>query len=64
MPLQETLKHSKAGLAQFLVGVTAPFAGSQCAQGFVRSLQGSLVGMRLDFIYDHTPLTILFQLGH
>ena len=34
MPPQEMLKHSKAGLAQSSVGVTAPFPGSWCAQGF------------------------------
>ena len=33
MPLQETLKHSKAGLAQSLAEVTVPFPGSWCAQG-------------------------------
>ena len=33
MPLQETLKHSKTGLAQSPVEVTAPFPGSWCAQG-------------------------------
>ena len=34
LPLQETLKHSKTGLAQSLVEVNAPFPGSWCAQGF------------------------------
>ena len=34
MPPQKTLKHSQAGLAQSLVGITAPFPGSWCAQGF------------------------------
>ena len=32
VPLQETLKHSQAGLAQSLVGVPAPFPGSWCGQ--------------------------------
>ena len=32
MPAQETPKHSQEGLAQFLVGVTAPLPW--CAQGF------------------------------
>ena len=49
MPPQKTLKHSQAGLAQSLVGVTAPFPGSWCPQGFVCALQESLVGMRFDF---------------
>ena len=43
------LKHSKAGLAQSLVEVTAPFLGSWWAQGFVGALQTSLVGLRFDF---------------
>ena len=34
VPPQETLKHSKAGLAQSLVEVTAPFPGSYCTQAF------------------------------
>ena len=32
---QETLKHSKAGLPQSLVEVTAPFPGSWSTQSFV-----------------------------
>ena len=43
------LKHSKAGLAQSLVEVTAPFLESWWAQGFVGALQASLVGLRFDF---------------
>ena len=47
MPPQETFKHSKAGLAQTLVGVTAPFPGSWCAWGFVCTLQASLEGLQM-----------------
>ena len=32
-----------------LLGVTAPFSGSWCTQGFFYALQVSLVGMRFDF---------------
>ena len=35
MPLQETLKHSQAGLVQSVVKVTAPFPGSRYTQVFV-----------------------------
>ena len=41
MPAQETPKHSQEGLAQFLVGVTAPLPW--CAQGYFYSLQVSLL---------------------
>ena len=40
MPLQETLRYSKAGLAQSLVEVTVH------SLGFVRALQMSLAGLR------------------
>ena len=49
MPLQENLKHSKAGLAQSLIEVTAPFPGFCCTQCFVCALQESLVDMKFDF---------------
>ena len=39
MPLQETLTHSKAGLAQALLEVTAPSPVFWCTQGFVFTLQ-------------------------
>ena len=39
--------HSKAGLAQSLVGVTAPFPQSLYRQGFVCALQESLARMSL-----------------
>ena len=51
---QETLKHSKADLAHFLVGFTAPSPRSWCTQGFVCVLQASLVGTRFDFKWDCT----------
>ena len=56
MPLQETLRRSRAALFQPLVGVTAPFFWSGYTQGFVCSLQASLVGIRFDFKCDGTPL--------
>ena len=48
VPLQETLKHSKAGLPPSPLVVTAPFPGSWCTQCFVCTLQASLGGMRFD----------------
>ena len=54
VPPQKTLKHSQAGLAQSLVGVTAPFPGCWCPQGFVCALQESLVGVRFDFKCEYT----------
>ena len=39
VPLQETLKYSKAGLAQALLEVTAPSPVFWCTQGFVFTLQ-------------------------
>ena len=41
MPLQETLRRPKAGLAQSLLGVTALFPQSWCTQGFLCALQVS-----------------------
>ena len=38
VPPQENLKHSKAGLAQSLVGVTAPFPHLWYTQGFFCAL--------------------------
>ena len=52
VPLQEMLTHSKADLAQSLVGVTARFPGSWCAQGFVCALRASLAGVRFDLILN------------
>ena len=57
MPLQETLKHSKAGLAQ-----TCGISGSWCAQGFIWALQASLVGMGFDYKCNFAPPTILLGL--
>ena len=57
--LQKTLKHSKAGLAQSLVGVTVPFPGSWCTQRFVCALWASLVGLRFDSKHDFTPIILL-----
>ena len=52
MPLQETLKQSKSGLSQSLMGATALCLPSWCTQGFVCAPQSSLVGMRFDFKCD------------
>ena len=41
MPLQETLRHPKAGLAQSLMGVTALFPQSWYTQSFLCALQVS-----------------------
>ena len=49
---QETLTHSNTGLSQSLWG----------AQGFVRALQASLVGMAFDSKHDFVSLTILLRL--
>ena len=58
-PLQETLRHSKAGLAQSL---------AWCAKGFVWALWASLVDMGFDSKCIFTPPTILLwlllSLGH
>ena len=62
MPPQETLKPSQAGLAPSTVGVTAPFLGSWCIEGFVCALQASLSGMKFYFKLDCAPPTFLFQL--
>ena len=53
MPLKETLKQLQACLAQSLVcgggeGVTAPFPGFWCTQGFVCAFQASPESMRFD----------------
>ena len=68
MPLLETLKHSKAGLVQSLVEVTAPFPGSWCAQDFIYALQEPLAGMWFDFnmIVPLLPsrCDLFFVLGH
>ena len=55
-------QHLKAGRAQSLVGVTAPFPGSWCAQGFVCALQASLMDIRFDFKRNCAPPTILLWL--
>ena len=62
MSLQETLRHSKAGLAQSLVGVTSPFPGSRCAQGFVCALRASLAGMRFDLKRNCALPIVLLQI--
>ena len=41
-PLQKTLKHSRAGLAQSLVGSLLLYPGSWCTPDFVCALQESL----------------------
>ena len=68
VPPQETLKHTKAGLAQSLVGVIAPFPGSWCAQSSVCTLWAPMVDMRFDFKCDCTFLPsycgFSFALGH
>ena len=48
LPLQETHKHSKADLAQSLMGVSTPFPGSQGAQAFVYALPASLASMKFE----------------
>ena len=62
LPPQETLKHSQAGLAASIVGITVPFRGSWCIEGLVGALQASLSGMRFYFKLDCAPPTFLFQL--
>ena len=52
VPPQETLKHSKTGLAQSLLGLL-------CAQGFVWALRASLASMGFDSKYDFAPSTVL-----
>ena len=49
-------RHSKAGLTQSLVGITAAFPQSWCAQGFVCVLQASLAVLRFDSKSDFAPL--------
>ena len=48
-PLQQTLKHSQASLAQSPVGSQLLSPGSWYAQAFVCAPQVSLVGMGFDF---------------
>ena len=55
-------RHSKAGLAQSLVTVTAPFPGSWYTQGFVCVFWTPLAGMRFDFKHECTAPTILLGL--
>ena len=63
MSPQETLKWSKAGLAQSPVGVLLLSPGSRCAHGFVCALQKSLAGIRFDFQCDCSlPTTLLWLL--
>ena len=52
VPTQETLKHSKAGLAQSLWGLLVH-------TGFVWALRTSLAGMVFDSKWDFAPPTIL-----
>jgi len=64
MHTQETLKHSKGGLAQSLVEVTAPFPEFWCTRGFVCacrvwSLILNLIMPLLPFCWDFS-----FALGH
>ena len=53
---------SKAGLAQSLMEVNAPFSGSSCTQGFVCMLRTSLVVMGFDFKSYCIPATVLLWL--
>ena len=62
MPPQETLKHSKRGLAQSHMGVIALFPQSRCTQGFVCALQESLASLRYDAKCNVSPPTILLGL--
>ena len=55
IPPQETLKHSKAGLAQSLWGLLV------CTR-FCCALQASLAGMGFDSKWDFTPLMVLLGL--
>ena len=57
VPPQETLEHSKAGLAQALWGLWV-----LVLTGFVWALQASLQGMGFDFKHDFTPPTVLLRL--
>ena len=59
MPPQETLRHSKRGLAQSLMGVIVLFPQSRCTQGFVCALQESLASLRHDAKCNFSPPTIL-----
>ena len=53
---------SKAGLAQSLMEVNAPFSGSSCTQGFVCTLRTSLVVMGFDFKSYCIPATVFLWL--
>ena len=57
MPLQETHKHTKAGLAQSLRGLWV-----LVAPGFVWALWASLEGMGFDSKCNFAPPTILLEL--
>ena len=61
-PLQETLKHSQAGLAQSFVGCNAPFPVSWCTQGFSLCPPRVSGGYGAWFKRDWTPPTILLWL--
>ena len=62
MPLEETLKHSKAGVAQSPVGRHCSLPSVLCAQGFVCALWASLMGLRFDFKCNWSSPTILLRL--
>ena len=56
MPLQETLKHSKAGLAQSLVRSLGPHVHK-----FLFELSPSLLGIGFDSKHDFAPPTIYWD---
>ena len=61
--LQKTFKHLQQSDSVSCGGVTVPFPGSWCTQGFVCVLQASLVGMRIDFQRHHiAPTALLLHL--
>ena len=60
--LHKRYSKTKAGPAQSLVEVTAPFPWFWCAQGFVCTLSVTLASMRSDFKRDCTPPIILLWL--
>ena len=57
VPPQETLRHSKAGLAQSPVGVCDPFIWSSYTQGSVCALWVSLEGLRFNCKCNCAPPT-------
>ena len=62
MPLPETPRHTRASLAQSLVGSLLLSPGSWWAQGFVWALWASLAMMGFDSKRDFAPPTVLLGL--